>query len=308
MWTSQDTHRTVTGLPKTLLRPRPRMIVAAALLGFSCAASAQILVDGDFESGKYPSGWRASGNDPVISSESTCRGKHASKFVLDYYKSSVSYRTEFTLGSVMSFRHGTEYWMGFAIYLTDGWENDDSSDTLMQLHSRPDDGENYRNPSLAFSTDNGKWQLVRRWDSSKITDGKNYDGTRKSTLGSFATGRWTEFVMNFKYTYDGSGWLTVWQDGKKVMDRDQAGMAYNDEGGGYLKTGIYKPNWKPNDWGTGPSGTSRRVHYLDQLRVTDGSGSYETVAPGCGQVSPTPEEPVSPSAPAAPKGLRLSIE
>lgn len=313
MLTPSNTGQPLMGVTKSSHRRRGRAILATALLGFACTANAQVLLDADFESGSYPSGWRSSGNDPIISggSEPTCRGKHASKFVLDYYKSSVSYRTEYTLGGVMAFEHGNEYWMGFAIYLPDDWVDDDGIDILAQMHSKPDKhlGEDYRNPSMGLTIKDGKWRIDHKWDSKKVTEGNNYEGTREKYLGSYQTGRWTEFVLHFKMTYDSTGWIEIWKDGVK-MGTSHGGMAFNDEAGGYLKTGNYKPSWKTgNGWSTGPSGTSRRVHFLDQLRITDGGGSYEEVAPNCGQVAPpSPAEPSEPTPPAAPKGLRLSIE
>lgn len=90
-------------------------------------------------------------------------------------------------------------------------------------------------------------------------------------------GKWTDFVMQVKWTGNKDGFLKFWVkigDGPYVQKIDYTGRTYwNDEGKGpYFKMGLYKgdPNYK---------GPAPRVIYTDEYRLGDANSNFGQVAP-----------------------------
>jgi len=239
--------------------------------------SGELIFVGDFESGDL-SGWRISGNSPSVVSSPVRAGKHAMKTVLDRYKSKVCYRTEV---SGPGSKVGEEYWYGFSIFLPKDYAADRVWEIVAQWHGSPDFkiGETWRNPVMALKTHGGRWSLLNRWDAKPNTyaGGKrSYEGTMRWDFGPYRTGVWTDWVFHVKWSYKDDGFLQVWKDGKKILDR-KGPNAFNDARGPYFKMGIYK-GWRnsrvPCD------AVSRRVLYHDEFRMAGAGASYRDVAPG----------------------------
>ena len=157
-----------------------------------------------------------------------------------------------------------ERWYGLSIYLPYTWTNDRSAEIVTQWHQHWDI---CCSPSLAIQTRKGQWEIGQSWD-----------GYNKSTpIGPYQTGRWTDWVVHVKWSAGGSGVLDIWRDGRPVPGFfNKIGTnTYRSSTGNYLKIGIYKWDWSQNH----PSDTTRRVMYVDELRVSDSRGSYRAVAP-----------------------------
>jgi polysaccharide lyase-like protein len=200
---------------------------------------------------------------------------------------------------------GAERWYGFSIYLpgpdeiylpegernSEEWLDDQSAESVTQWHQVSDSGS----PPLAIVTHEGKWKVSQRaWGDPNITrfvwEDRNH----------YETGRWTDWVVHVKWSVIGSddpdpddpnalddptAFLYIWKDGVLVFKSEGKKNAYLNQGN-YMKIGIYKWGWSQGN----PSDTVRRVMYLDEVRIADGSGSYEQVAP---PPTPVPEpEPV----------------
>lgn len=302
-------------------------VVSIAVFLVASVANAEILLQADFETGKDPfESYRLgpSGNDNMTVGSSprpVCRGNYSLDVPLDAYKDKVSYRTERTGGKLKNhgtsnLRIGSEYWVAFAIYLPDDWQLDPTGgEILWQLHGSKDDGEKSRNPNMTIRIDGANWKLSRKWGAKKIMTSKSdYDGATTTILAPWETGRWTEFVLNFKLSYKDDGFLNVWMDGEKVASI-KGGNTYNDDVGPYMKFGIYKNNWgNRSDWEAnyannkhprGPlgSGFSKRLHYIDEVRIGDKNESYQSMAPNCGDTVLT-----APATPPAPTGLKMTIQ
>ncbi len=232
---------------------------------------------GDFESGDL-SGWGISGNSPTVVSSPVRAGKHAMKTSLDRYRDKVPYRTEV---SGPGSKVGREYWYGFSIFLPEDYVADGIWEIVAQWHGVPDFdiGENWRNPVMALSTRGGKWSLVNRWDAKANTfaGGKRkYGGARRHDLGAYRRGVWTDWVVHVKWSYGRDGFLEIWKDGKKVIDR-KGPNAFNDAKGPYFKMGLYK-GWKNPD--TPCDVVSKRILYHDEFRMAGAGATYDDVAPG----------------------------
>jgi hypothetical protein len=236
-----------------------------------------LLTESDFETGDLE-GWRVSGNAPTVVDGPARAGTRAMRTSLDRRKDRVAYRTE------VSGPHsdvGKEYWYGFSIFLPQDYQPDRIWEIVAQWHGVPDFdvGENWRNPVMALSTTNGRWDWVSRWDAKRNTfaGGKRkYGGTQKYDLGAYQRGIWTDWVIHVKWSYGSDGILEVWKNGEKVIDQNGPN-AFNDQRGPFFKMGLYKgwrdPN-RPSD------AVSARVLYHDEFRMGAAEAGYDDVAPG----------------------------
>ena len=304
-----------------------RCLVAIILLSYTTGSFGAILSVADFETGKDPLvsyGFGPSGNDTVSvvpDTKPVCSGKYSAEFSLDAYNDKVSYRTELTGGKILNqersnLKIGSEYWIGFAVFLPSAWQKDPSgTEILWQLHGRPDSGESWRNPPMSLSTDGEYWFFTRKWSSLKLIKTKSDRMTSRTVLGRVEKDKWVEFVFHIKISYSDDGLIEIWVNGEKRKAM-RGGNTYNDDVGPYMKFGIYKsswgqrPKWESNlangRWPKGPvaSGFSKRLYYFDELRIGDQYESYGSVAPNCGNSSRTSvQERLH-----VPRGLSISVK
>lgn len=275
-----------------------KTIKATSILASACMfflstltpAVAGFLIDADFETGETLSyGMGPSGNTPDVvdaSKHPVCRGNKSVSFPLDFYNSKSHYRTELTAGK-HELKIGEEYWLGYAFYVPSGTGEPRGG---MQLHGKKDEdlGEGNRNPIMSFWLEDGQWRFHTSWaaDPVNATPGTKTmsDGTYVTKLGPPALGKWTEFVLHFKITYKTDGFVRIWQNGVKVLDKTGIGMGFNDARGPYFKFGIYAFEWNnPNNPKTPPSlDESVKLIYLDEVRLGNSSESRQSVEPNCG--------------------------
>uniref|UniRef100_B8HQ90 Polysaccharide lyase n=1 Tax=Cyanothece sp. (strain PCC 7425 / ATCC 29141) TaxID=395961 RepID=B8HQ90_CYAP4 len=162
----------------------------------------------------------------------------------------------------------SEYTYRFSLFLPSDYSYDRSFEILMQMQSFPDSnlGEAWRSPPMMLRTAYGKWFLESRWDSKQVTVNNRPEGNQTWDLGSYAKGRWTDWVIHVKWSHRSDGLLEVWRDGQLVARR-VGPNTYNDARGPYFKAGIYKPDWKYNP---SFSSTSQRTIYVDAVRIYPG--------------------------------------
>ncbi len=287
-------------------------IIAASILStLTCTASAVLLEEANWEGGVIPNVWSRSISSPLEVPETValngsiqaCNGNYGLKIKLTYRDDRSGYRNELSLvGPNKEFDYGREYWLGWAIYLPPDYAVDKWADILMQFHGIPDRDssgqllEPYRHPPVSLETSSdGKWRIVIKGNSRKISTSVG-DSTRRAsyTLGDFTAdrGKWTEFVMRVRFHYNSTGRIEMWKNGQKMVS-DAGENTYYDDKPPYLKIGIYKPAWKPHDWG-GASNVPSRLFYYDAVRLADGPSSLSAVAPDCGGTSTNaaPDAPV----------------
>ena len=267
-------------------------------------ASAQMLVDEDYEDGSFADSGNVSGNAPTISSEQSSSGDQSMKIFLDRMTGS-RYRTEVSVtpmdsGSVLRFQYGQEYWIGFSTYLED-WETDEWDEILLQWHGYPDQnlGETWRNPTVAFRTSNDNYFLTIKGDSDPVNVIRDYDRSVSYNIGPIGSdeNRWVNWVIRYIPSYSGSnGVFQMWKNGSLVVD-DAGINTYNDATRPYLKTGIYKPAWRPEDWTPAIEDLTvlQRTQYRDDLKVYRGANGYDRVATPVDNSSPTPTPTPTPT-------------
>lgn len=89
-------------------------------------------------------------------------------------------------------------------------------------------------------------------------------------------------VYHIKFSHKSDGKLEVWKNGIKVINY-KGPNSYNDKYFPYFKAGIYKRKWYK---------ISKRVVYLDEVRVGNKKATYKDVAPsGSTIINPTSEKP-----------------
>ncbi len=278
------------------------------------------MIEETFETGDYAaSGFNASGDPPVVSADThpVFEGSRSLQIYLDRHDRRASpspYRRELKLvnknaGIFRNLKYGKEYWVGFAIYLADDYRMPGTSDILFQLHDVPDQhlGESYKNPNLTLrihgkSRKESRQHLIHQWvvtvkgDDREFTPtgNKRYYPTNLSIPVAPAApdvGRWVTWVFNFRVSWRPDGFIRVWKDGEKVLERRNIRTAFNDRVGPYLNIGSYKPDWKrPGDSknpyldnpGQNPFAADEypsRLSYLDAFRIAVGPDRYDDVAP-----------------------------
>jgi hypothetical protein len=90
-----------------------------------------------------------------------------------------------------------------------------------------------------------------------------------------ASGVWTDWVVHVVWRPDSSGMLQVFKDAATTPVFQFGGQnKFADGQGNYMKFGIYK--W---DWVNGPTQTTERVIYYDELRIADHTKSRQAVSP-----------------------------
>ncbi|RDC62691.1 heparin lyase I family protein [Adhaeribacter pallidiroseus] len=108
--------------------------------------------------------------------------------------------------------------------------------------------------------------------NSKLDFPKNFDESARKKefdLGAVTKDKWLDIVYHVKHSYRSDGVLQMWINGKKVVDY-YGPNSYNDGVSPMLKMGIYKRNWYK---------ATKRVLYIDDIRVGSGSAGYNDVAP-----------------------------
>lgn len=254
--------------------------------------SGRLLLEHGFETGDL-SGFFWSENAPqVVTVPHPVRaGAYSMRSYLHRYQSEYSYRTEVTLAQnpdmppdnkVDPFRFdiGQEYWIGFSVFVPDGFvmDVDKLSDIVFQVQATPDKGETFRSPILALDVNADEWVITSRWDTRAASPPQNlFEGEDSTPVGSVipSIGRWTDWVINVKWSWQADGFLRVWKNGQRVLQRTGPNCS-NDKLGPYLAMGLYKWPWRSP---SRPANTDERLFYHDELRIAGASASYADVAP-----------------------------
>jgi hypothetical protein len=221
-------------------------------------------------------------------------GTYSMRSYLDRYDSEFSYKTMVHVGSddqnvpnyqsAFRFDIGSEYWIGMSIYLPSDWVDDveGCGDLIWQFQASPDEGEDYRTPILPFFIQEDRYDIWSRWDTRAFSPDKAWTGNSLLWSGPLAPdkGRWVDWVMNVRWSWEDDGYIKIWKDGAVVAERNGPNCA-NDQVGPYTSFGIYKWPWNPDGEGTYPESlTDYRLAYYDELRIAGVDGSYGAVVAG----------------------------
>lgn len=150
-----------------------------------------------------------------------------------------------------------ERWYGASYFLPTDFATDRSPEILTQWHCEKG------NPPLALWVKDGKWQIVKF-------------GNQVSIIGTAEKNKWTDFVFHVKWSPGTGGLVEVWKNGVKMYSRTGQSIYTGLRYGVYMKSGIYKWQWKTGTVST----TTKRVVYIDDVRIGSNLAKYSDVAPG----------------------------
>ena len=303
-----------------------KLLFAAALIAHCAASSAASgnLMDFNFDTGNpNPTGPKGqttgplnglgcNGNCPEITTEQVRAGDRAMKVYLNRLTSEVSYRTEATLNSGLTFDTGGEnpqdYWIGFSVYFKGPWTVETAPNpttSFFNFHGSPP-------PELGWGSGwcNNSNPLVVAVKPTTNTTG----GIKVSIGGGGETGFCVGVPYNLKFAYVGTpvtytvdewidvvihvkwspiapnGFYRMWVNGTLVVD--VTGALYHtgdpEPGPVYPKMGYYT-GWKDRAM---DEPVFERTLYFDEYKIDWGAeAGYDTVAPGGGTSPPDPETP-----------------
>lgn len=234
----------------------------------------------DFESGDL--GLGCHGNCPIITDEIPARsGKYSMRSFLSESSQNLK-RTEgiFKTSTNRWMEWNRDYWIGFSVYIPEGWKHYDKFEILAQIHATVDPGEPQQQPPFAIYTGSGEWKITSRWNTGQQQVNWPLNSVYEDT------GKWTDFVIHYKPSYTDSGVLRVWKNGDLVARR-YGPNAYDDQRGPYFTMGLYTSLYTQTD------GKPRKFVYHDALRVASGpTARYSDVAPS-GSASSASDEPAA---------------
>ncbi len=224
-------------------------------------------------------------------------GEWMQRTYLNRNTSAVTYRTESKVlldAKRFEFKKGEEYWVGLSVFIPADWNmnygNNYSNGIVWQFHDYHWLDSTWRStlPLTAMHSSSG-W-IIRNHSWLRGNDAGNYTGFSKTV--PYRLGAWNDFVMNVKFSgnispNDENGFLKVWVNGEKVLDR--VGQNYFGEQtmGPYMHFGLYNWGWRlehKDNW----VGPFERMLWHDEVRIGDASSSYAEVVPGGGTVAPRP--------------------
>lgn len=267
-----------------------------ALAGAATSAqSASLMAYLGWETGNLSGTKQVRTNVPVVTTERARAGKYSMKAVLKAEGANVvgGERNELQIvGSDAPMN--TPLWYGFSVFLPSDYVADNVWELVTQWYPYGDDDAEWgRQPVLALFTTKGVWTLANK-SSPEVSTPINHPSisTRQWDFGPLELNRWTDWVLNVKWTHKSDGFFKVWKDGKLVLDY-KGPTSYNDKRGPFVKQGMYK-GWAKMKIDK----VTTRTVYHDEFRMAGPDGSYEAVAPGGGKATP-----VTRAVPAPPTGL-----
>lgn len=222
-----------------------------------------LIVDADFAVGVMPSKTllnpQSATPDEISISKDT--GAYTCKITVNKTDSDVGSNKRSEINrptSAEPFKNGAVRWYGISYFLPTSYVNDPAPELLFQQHEY----SGTASPHFAIWTIAGHWWIA-------INGIKQYD------LGAYATGKWTNFVVYFKWSTGTDGLIEVYMNGLKVKSLPSANMP-TDSYLPYLKVGIYKWPWKS---GNPASSTTTRTIYIGAIRIGNDLATYADVAP-----------------------------
>ena len=258
------------------------------LFVFATSASSAILFYEDFEDAlDFVNDWSLGlqHGSQELTTEQVRSGSKSYKFSLTYYDSGDYKQGMVPVGPGGGFNNGdhhftvgSEYWIGFSLFLHNTYPLTNGTMLHHQYHGEPDNPptcdprEPWRNPPLKTGgTEQGEWQTANKWDSRQCQpDPPTYEGSYWLTQDAISTGQWHDFIVNVKWSYGAGGFLKIWRNG--VLKTDRTGPnCYNDNKGPYLWIGIYSYHLNQDQ---------TIIIYNDEFRIGDSTSSYAEVAPG----------------------------
>lgn len=132
----------------------------------------------------------------------------------------------------------TDLWLSYGMRVTGTLPADWF--ILGQFHDEHDVGESYKYPPLAMEYDNGTFTIATRSDTAAMSAVEDPGGVIRFSEPGIPLGVWQQFVIRFRFSRTGDGYLRVWRDGVQIVPGGVIPMGYNDVLGHYWKFGAYR--------------------------------------------------------------------
>jgi hypothetical protein len=140
-------------------------------------------------------------------------------------------------------------WYAYSIYIPEGQERFDPSSLKLSQFDH-NDGSGYM--QLAnWEHNDGKYKFVNAvndWEKSKSVE---------------VIGKWTDIVVNVKWSHKDDGFYKIWADGKMIYEFQGATLYAKHLKAGF-KVGIYR-SWLDHIWAQGRDGGISVVYY-DEIK------------------------------------------
>ncbi len=203
-------------------------------------------------------------------------------------KGNSSARFEFTKDDVIRYKGAkraevklgvqkqSEGWFGMSVFLPSDFIKDPIPEIIAQWHAYPDLelGEQWISPPLALTIKNDRYFATMIYSSAKVTHSGNWT-VKEFDLGPVEKNKWTDWAFRINWSYGKDGVLEVYKNKQKLIS--YAGpIGFNDKYYPYFKMGIYKWGWA--GWASS-SPASKRVLYIDEVKVGDRSANLNSVSP-----------------------------
>lgn len=169
-----------------------------------------------------------------------------------------------------------EGWFGFSVFFPYDYATDPSPESIVQFQAKPDFtlGENWRSPPVMLGVLNDRLILEVRTSAKQINNQGDFTFERID-LGLLTKNKWTDYVFHIKWASDNTGVLELWKNNSIIHSRVGKPNSYNDLLPPYFKIGIYKWDWA----GISKSITTRRIIYVDEVRIGKANAGYASVVP-----------------------------
>lgn len=264
-------------------------VFAVSLFGMTSALAGGIIFNSDFESGGIKGWARHDGRLPgAITVQSGV--KRAGKYAVKLHMKRCAFlspkckpapvnlgapRSQLGVGGGVRFAMNKSYWLGYSAFIPTSWVFDARShDSLFNLHkgSRQGPGGCTAAPQpLGWRIHGNRWQFLYTKNSS--------NHSAKNDIAPVEKGRWTDWVINFKFSHGNDGFFKIWKNGKRVYSYNGITICKGSNTSGtkntlpYMNAPIYKSEWRnsPN--------IKERTLYYDEIRVGNSSASYKDVVP-----------------------------
>jgi gliding motility-associated-like protein len=268
------------------------IVISIGMLNFF-GSQAQILnKDPGFETDNWQDNWARDTYTPCSPSQYkieivTDKARNGNRSL--HLEQTACYRTEINTEpySVGQLQWGREYWIGFSLYLEDWANNPADWNSLVQCRPAPgnlnwscDPGTN----GFTLFTDNWTNNNEIKFHAEIHNDAMNKVPTG-GAIGNVAwsrpapSNRWTDFVINLKFSTGNDGFIRLWVDGELVVDLKGPNILYRDQCGVprepwmFLKFGTYKEY----------AHRTRRSVYYDDIKIAGSQSNYNDVAPEADQ-------------------------
>lgn len=156
-------------------------------------------------------------------------------------------------------------WLSFSVYWpSSGMQDDAKAESFHQAHQT-----SKTSPPVSLLVKNGRmYAEVNGQVFSGVLDG-NSSLTRTMDIGPVPKDRWVRFVIRYRFSYGTDGIWQIWQDGQQILNYMDKTMYPPAITGNWptFKLGIYKWVWE----GSGTSGSTLRIMYVDDVRQGDGN-------------------------------------